>query len=307
MKPKKIPLEERLQLIKDGKCAYPEYYSAVISRQGEMPVSDYLSGLDAGVQARFQRLIPLSDSLTFQQAAQMIENLYESHSAMAAEAMRILAAPMMRYEDQLRAREALASASEDGERMAWVDLNWTPPPDLEDGEPLAEAGPDMDVDVDWTMFDLDWTPASASEDGEPMAEVDLETDLPDIMAATDEDEDSPSAMQKLPLAVRLRQVTMKLETVARLPIYGLYTPDFFLEIDEMLGGGSRYSDAFDEVLAPYVERYEAMPHLSRFVADSSELSYGEQTQLLYQTLIQPFTELQNKKERSNYQCISLPF
>lgn len=244
MKIQKLPLAERIQRSRDGRAAYPEYIPSIISGLGNMPVPDYLAGLDASRQERFRALASLScDSFTYQRAALRISQLCKTSPALAAEATRILAAPMIRYDDLIRRKSI---------------------------PPLACYGKE---------------PAAPGREDRP----------------------STCAAQKLPLADRLRRAAAKQGEAVWLPIYRLSVTAFFDSLDDLLGSGSTYSDTLDIVLAPYLKGYEETPLLTTFVADSRNLPSPEQTQLLYQTLIQPFAALQNEKERMNCECMSLPF
>ena len=97
----KLPLAERIRRHKSGQPAYPEYIPGIIRNLGEMPVADYLAGLDQKQQQRFFELIscPECSQYTYQWAAMQVCRLYKTRPELAAEAMRILAAPMIRYDD----------------------------------------------------------------------------------------------------------------------------------------------------------------------------------------------------------------
>lgn len=82
---------------------------------------------------------------------------------------------------------------------------------------------------------------------------------------------------------------------------------YFNYLDMVLDSGSTYADTLDVVLAPYLEQYREPPLLTRLVADSRELTAPDRTELLYQTLIRPFAELQKEKERIEKECLCLPF
>lgn len=244
MKIQKLPLAERIQRSRDGRAAYPEYIPSIISGLGNMPVPDYLAGLDASRQERFRALAGLSrGSFTYQWAALRVSQLFRTSPALADEAMRILAAPMIRCGDLIRRKSI--------------------PPLAYHGEQPAAPGR--------------------------------------------EDRPSMRTAQKLPLAVRLRRAAAKQGEAAWLPICRLSVTAFFNSLDDLLDSGSTYSDTLDIVLAPYLKGYAETPLLTAFVADSRNLPGPEQTQLLYQTLIQPFAALQNRKERMNRECMSLPF
>lgn len=96
----KFPLAERIRRCKDGRTAYPEYIPSVIRSLAEMPVMEYLAGLDPKRQQRFATLVGLRPgNCTYQWAALRVCELTEKSPALAAEAMRILADPMIRYDD----------------------------------------------------------------------------------------------------------------------------------------------------------------------------------------------------------------
>ena len=101
----KLPLAERIQRCRDGSTAYPEYVPSVIRHLGEMPVMEYLAGLDPKQQRRFSDLVGLcSENCTYQWAALRISEL--GSSSAAVEAMRILAQPMIYYDEFIRRQEA---------------------------------------------------------------------------------------------------------------------------------------------------------------------------------------------------------
>ena len=116
-----------------------------------------------------------------------------------------------------------------------------------------------------------------------------------------------SDIPKIPLADRLRRASARPNEPPYLHLYRLYVPAYFSGLDDLHGGGSTFSDTLDVVLAPYLEKYENMPLLTRFVADSRYLPKAGQDQLLYQTLIAPFAALQQEQERTEHECTSLPF
>lgn len=110
--------------------------------------------------------------------------------------------------------------------------------------------------------------------------------------------------EKLPLAERLRNARQGEEQY--LHIYRLYVDTYCYNLD-IIAGGHCNMDTLDVVLAPYLNRYEAMPLLTRVIADSRDLTAIDQTQLLFQLLIRPFAALQKEKERIEKECMSLPF
>lgn len=111
---------------------------------------------------------------------------------------------------------------------------------------------------------------------------------------------------KIPLAEHLRQARQGQDTYFH--IYRLYVDTYFYFLDLLFDGdGTTYGDAYEVILAPYLKQYDRPPLLTRFVADSRELSDSDQTELLFQTLILPFAELQKEKERMEKECMSLPF
>lgn len=111
---------------------------------------------------------------------------------------------------------------------------------------------------------------------------------------------------KIPLADRLRQARQGQDTYFHL--YRLYVDTYFNYLDLLFDGdGTTYGDAYEVILAPYLEPYKTPPLLTRFVADSRGLSDSDRTELLFQTLILPFAELQQEKERMEKECMSLPF
>lgn len=110
---------------------------------------------------------------------------------------------------------------------------------------------------------------------------------------------------KIPLADRLRQARQGQD--AYFHLYRLYADTYFNYLDLLFDSDSFYADTLDIVLSPYLEQYSRMPLLTRLVADSRELPAPDRTELLYQTLIRPFAELQEEKERMEKECMSLPF
>ena len=111
---------------------------------------------------------------------------------------------------------------------------------------------------------------------------------------------------RIPLADRLRRAAAESGEPPYLHLYRLYVGSYFCGLDD-LHGGSTYADTLDVALAPYLEKYETMPLLTTFVADSAELPAADQAQMLYQVLIRPFADLQQEKERTEKECLSLPF
>ena len=114
-----------------------------------------------------------------------------------------------------------------------------------------------------------------------------------------------SDIPKIPLADRLRRASARPNEPPYLHLYRLYVAAYFSGLDDLHGGGSTFSDTLDVMLAPYLEKYENMPLLTRFVADSRDMPKADQDQLLYQTLIRPFAVLQ--QERIEQECTYLPF
>lgn len=229
----KLPLAERVRRCQSGATAYPEYIPSIIRRLGEMPVMEYMAGLDPEQQRRFSDLVSIChEDSAYQWAALRIAEL-RSPSA-AAEAMRILAEPMIRYEDMF-------------------NENKLPPPAR---KPLPPH--------------------------------------------------RPAPGEKLPLAERLRRAAGRVGEAPFLHIYRLYMDTYFYNLD-ILFGGSAYADTLEAVLSPYIQQYDEMPLLTRFVADSRKLPASDQTQVLYQVLIRPFAEIQKEKERMDRECLSLPF
>ena len=105
---KRLSLAERIRRHENGQSAYPEYIPGVIRSLGEMPTADYLAGLHPAPLRRFWKFIgrPDGGDLTYQQAAKKIKELYGTCPEQAAEAMRILAVPMIRYDEFIRKQEA---------------------------------------------------------------------------------------------------------------------------------------------------------------------------------------------------------
>lgn len=102
MEIQRLPLAERLQDCKNGRTGYPEYIPCVIRQLAEMPVLDYLGGMHLKWKCRFIDLLAFGASNpSYQCAAQKIRRLYQTEPKAAAEAMRILAAPMRHYQDVL--------------------------------------------------------------------------------------------------------------------------------------------------------------------------------------------------------------
>ena len=113
-------------------------------------------------------------------------------------------------------------------------------------------------------------------------------------------------LPKMPLADRLRQARQGQDTYFHL--YRLYVDTYFNYLDLLSDSDSTtYGDAYEVILARYLEPYKTPPLLTRFVADSRELSASDRAELLFQTLILPFAELQKEKERIEKECMSLPF
>ena len=106
----KLPLAERIQRCREGRTAYPEYIPSVIRAFGELPLSEYLSGLDPKRRQRLLNLLGCFNCTgrTYQWAALRVREMDIKHSKQAAEAMRILARPMERYNDFTKKMEAMS-------------------------------------------------------------------------------------------------------------------------------------------------------------------------------------------------------
>lgn len=108
----KLSLGERIRRCKDGYTAYPEYIPSIIRAFGELPLSEYLSGLDPKRRQRLSDLFGCPDcgDRTYQWAALRVCELTVGRPEQAAEAMRILAVPMERYDDFIRKQEVMTRA-----------------------------------------------------------------------------------------------------------------------------------------------------------------------------------------------------
>lgn len=112
MEIQKLSLGERIRRCEDGHTAYPEYIPSIIRAFGELPLSEYLSGLDPKRRQRLFDLVGCSDCAgrTYQWAALRVCELTARRPELAAEAMRILAAPVERYDDLIRKKEGMTRA-----------------------------------------------------------------------------------------------------------------------------------------------------------------------------------------------------
>lgn len=229
----KPTLAEQIQRCQNGYTAFPSYLPSVILNLAEMPVQEYLAVLPDRQQMRFFDLTGAwYKGCTYQQAALYIQEL--TTPAWAEEAMRILAEPMIRYDD-LHNEAKL------------------PPP-----------------------------------------------------ARKPEVRSRPRRGEKVPLAERLQFAAIRECEAPYLHIYRMYVDSYCYNLDIIMGSLA-YADTLDVVLAPWLEKYETPPTLTRFIADSRELPAKDRTQLLYQLLVRPFAEMQEEKERRERKCTSLPF
>lgn len=103
----KLPLAQRIQRCQEGRTAYPEYIPSIIRAFGELPLAEYLSEPE---RQRLLNIIGYPDypGWTFQWAALRIREMGIKNSKQAAEAMRILAKPMERYNDFAKKMEAMS-------------------------------------------------------------------------------------------------------------------------------------------------------------------------------------------------------
>ena len=111
---------------------------------------------------------------------------------------------------------------------------------------------------------------------------------------------------KIPLADRLRRATAQQGQLPFFHIFRLYTDTYFYNLD-ILFGGTSYADTLEVLCGSCLQQYKEMPLLPQFVADSRKLPAADQAQVLYQVLIRPFADLQQEKERTEKECLSLPF
>lgn len=93
-----LPLDERIQRVKKGQSAYPEYIASVLRNFMETPIADYLARFEEA-QARLRTLLSLPDcaGLTYRDAACRIHQLHHTDPQAAGEAACILANPMNYY------------------------------------------------------------------------------------------------------------------------------------------------------------------------------------------------------------------
>lgn len=99
----KIPLQERLERLRDGICAHWEYYAAEIHRFGRLPVATYFRGMTDNLAA-LERLTGISradiQDMTYMRLARMIADRFRNTPACndgnLREVLEHLAAPMVR-------------------------------------------------------------------------------------------------------------------------------------------------------------------------------------------------------------------
>ena len=99
----KIPLQERLERLRDGICAHWEYYAAEIHRFGRLPVATYFRGMTDNLAA-LERLAGIShadiQNMTYIRLAHAIDGKLHNASAddnkKLYEVIEHLAAPMVR-------------------------------------------------------------------------------------------------------------------------------------------------------------------------------------------------------------------
>lgn len=93
----KLPLSQRLNNLKHGCMAYPEYVSHSIQTMAETPLRIYLNHFDES-RIRLSRLLQLTpqeeQTLTYRDAARRIAILRKTGPDIAAAAAEILDAPL---------------------------------------------------------------------------------------------------------------------------------------------------------------------------------------------------------------------
>lgn len=99
----KLPLSQRLNNIKTGYVAHPEFVSHSIQTMAETPLRIYLHAFEEQ-RIRLFRLLQLTpkeqETMTYREAARRIAILRETWPDIAAVAAEILAAPLRKCYDE---------------------------------------------------------------------------------------------------------------------------------------------------------------------------------------------------------------
>ena len=103
-------------------------------------------------------------------------------------------------------------------------------------------------------------------------------------------------IEKIPLANRLRQAAAKQPTPYFLHIYRFYMDTYFYGLAELAGDNRDLTEILDKNLLSRLAQYEEPPLLADFVAESMELPRWELGELLYQVLVKPFAELEERRK-----------
>lgn len=98
-------------------------------------------------------------------------------------------------------------------------------------------------------------------------------------------------IEKIPLANRLRQAGAKQPTPDFLHIYRLYLDTYFYGLAR---DNRDLTEILDKTLLSHLAQYEEAPLLVEFVAESMELPRRELGELLYQVLVKPIAELEER-------------
>lgn len=105
-------------------------------------------------------------------------------------------------------------------------------------------------------------------------------------------------IEKIPLANRLRRVGAKGSTPCLLHLYRFYLDVYLYGMAELAGDGRILTDILEEFLPPYLSQYQEMPCLMEFVAESRDLPRRKLGELLYQVLVKPVAEIEERRHEA---------
>lgn len=105
-------------------------------------------------------------------------------------------------------------------------------------------------------------------------------------------------IEKIPLTNRLRQAAAKQSTPQFLHIYRFYVDTYFNSLAELAGDDRSLTEILDGALLSRLAQYEEAPLLVDFVAESMELPRWELGELLYQVLVKPLAELEERSRNT---------
>lgn len=103
----RVPLSERIEMAQDGRTAQPEYLPSLIRQWGKTSIRAYFGDCTAELE-RFCELMRLSpeDNPTYQDVALILFDVLYRDNSRGAEAMQLLAAPVLAAWEQMQKRRA---------------------------------------------------------------------------------------------------------------------------------------------------------------------------------------------------------